>query len=100
MVRVDRRGAAILEGAGDARDDGGLLLCDVGAGDDSFRRFDGGAFAVGDGVGNERTPEGGFDTTIDAGGVGAAIACTVGAGAGGGAAAVGAAAEAALPDLL
>lgn len=101
MVRVDLRGAATLAGAGDARDDGGLLLCDIGAGDDSFLRFDGGAFAVGDGVGNERTADGGFDTTIEAGGVGAATVCTVGGGAGGAAAAVvGAAAEAALPDLL
>lgn len=65
LVRVDLLGAAILEGAGEPRDEGGLLPCDIGAGDDSFRRFVGGMFEVGDGVGNERTAEGGLETTIE-----------------------------------
>lgn len=56
LVRVDRLGVAILEGAGDALD-GGLLLSEAdvgaGAGDDSFRRLAGGFVAVGDGVGRD-----------------------------------------------
>ena len=72
-----------------------------GEGDDSFRRFAGGKFEGGDGVGSERAADGGLDTTTE---TCTGVECTAGGAAGGGAGVagalllVGAAADAALPD--
>lgn len=76
LVRADLRGVGIFVGAGEARDEGGLLLWDVGAGDDSFRRLLGGLLDVGDGVGSERTADGGFETTTEVGPATTAVVLT------------------------